>query len=384
MAYFSASIYRSSIDPGDRENEPGVDDPFWGRRLSGARLSTTVAGFGVLSGTYGCDGVAAQRALRWLGRHVVARSCGRVVFEGRVEQVARAADGVRVTCLGYYSSLDDLVFDKTYGKKGHVDVAALGQSIVSGYAPLLSGSDTFVTGTGLALAMGDYDGSESPKQVLEASLDASEDPDPVTYHAAVWDERRLWLVPEERALVSWTIPGRSLDGPIEFARDLRDLVSGVDVVYEQVRKTSTGTTSVRTVEKIADDPDIVAELGFRRRLAVSANKTVDTAAEAKVFGAAQLRQYRTGITAFSLRVGGLVLNHLGTPTPPQLMRAGGLARLGQTPGDEAALDDRYRLFFVAGTDWDVDSGRVTVQCEPIDELPNAAVVLASSGLRKAS
>lgn len=382
--YFSASLYRRSIDSHDRESEPGIDDPFWGRKLSSVNVSTTTAGFGVLSGRYGCDGVEAQRALRWLGRHVVAWSFGRVVFEGRIEQVQRSTDGVDVTCLGYYNSLDDLVYDATFGTDAKIDASALGQTIVQSYAPLLSANTALIKAPGLRLSMSDYDGAESPKQVLESSLDSSEEPNPVTYYAAVWDERTFWLAPQERALISWTIPGRSLSGPIEFGRDLQDLYSGVDVVYEQVVKTKKGTKSTRLVEKIADDPDIVAEIGFRRRLAVSANKTVDTTAEAKTFGAALVRQYRTGISSFSLRVGGLVMNHLGTPTEPHFIRAGCLARLEQAPGDEAALDDRYRLFFISGTDWDVDSGTVTVQCDPFDELLSSTPVFASSGLLKVS
>lgn len=381
MSYFQAALYRASV-AGDREGEPGVADPFWWRRLSGVRVSTTTAGFGVLSGRYGCAPVEARQALGWLGRHVKAWSRGQVVFEGRVEQVQRAELGVEVTAVGYYNALDDLVFDQKFG--GKVDAAGIAQAVLARYAPLLSADETFVRPVGFTLAMDDYDGAETPKAVLESSLEASEDPDPTPFYAMVRDERRLWLVPQERRLVSWTIPARALAGPVEFARDLQELYTSVVVVWEKPVKSGSGaSTPQRVTTPTPDDPDILRELGFRRVLSVSAGKSVDSEAEARTFGEATLRQYAAGITAFSLRVAGPVRNHIGSRVEPQFIRAGCLVRIEQAPGDEQLLDDAYRLAFVSEVEWDVDDGQVTLQCEAFDDLTASGTpVLASSGLWK--
>ncbi len=381
---FSAVLHNRAIDPKNRAEEPGIADCFFGERLEQVSITTTLGGFGALQARLLCEPAEAtdwQHRLFW---HLVATSYGERVYEGRLEQVSRAENGVQLAFIGYYNHLDDLPYNSK-AHTGDIEASALAIDIVHHYAPMLVDDTQFIKIPGLKLKGSDFDGGDTPKRLLESVLEGSDNPDPVPFYPMVRTNRRLWLVPQERALISWTIPSRSLSSPPAYTRDSQELYSAVKTLFERKVKSSSGTTTVRDDATTPDNATVLAELGGNRRvLTVSSNKSVNAADKALAWGTATLGDHLTGVTRFSLTVRGMVENHIGGLLEPWFMQAGALARLDGDPNDERVLDDAYRLFVIAETSWNVTSGEVTLQCEPIHgtQLDTAKNILASSGLVK--
>lgn len=384
MNGFAAQLHAGAINPNDREVEPPVFDPYFGERIRDATITTASGGYGAFSCKLACappEAAAWQHRLFW---HLTASSYGARVYEGRLETVSRVDGGVGLQWIGYYNHLDDLLV-KLHGTAADYDASAIVREVLASYAPMLSADTRFVTPPGFKLKALTYGGSDTAKQVLETALEGSDEADPVPYLVMVWDDRRAWLVPMERALVSWTIPAAALAGPPATTRDAQQLYTRAKTLFEQKQKTSTGATKrVQAEATCPDDPEVLAELGGNRReLAVTGGKSVGKPEDAVAWAQATLGEHLSGVTRFSLTVSGMVENHVGGLCEPWEIRAGQLVRLDADPNDERATDDVFSLAFVAETSWNVSTGQVTLQCEPIHGRSlQAQPVLASSGLAR--
>lgn len=386
MPFPQITLAHRAVDPLNRNVDPGVDDPYFGRRMSGVRITTTMLGFGELAGNVGCSRAEAERLKRRRGHHLACFYKGVTMFEGRLSQIEQAVGGAAIRATGYGAALGD------HGMHGTLPEGTDAGSIIlqalrgGNQAPLVRDDFSLVVeSTGLKVTATELDGSKSLLDVADDILSVSDDKSQRPFFLSVWDGRRVWLQGQEMATVGFTIPREAFTQIPRQAVHLDDEFTGVRVTYDAPGSGTTGQTQrVRTTSAMVVDHDRELALGFGRDTTVSGGKSITSEPQALAAARTELALLH-GVQNFDLTVAGRVLNHVGARVEPCFIRAGHLVRVEfALPDSLTSPDDLYRLAYVDETEWDLSSGRVKLRCSPMvgTLLATEATLLGTSGLQR--
>ena len=362
-------LHAGPISPNARDREPGVLLVLNDVLADAPTITTTTAGFGALTAPLALDGYEWERMKRRPLWHLTAWCRGRKVYEGRLE---RAGGNGTITGIGYYNSLDDRLYDGKFSDQ--VAASAIVKDIVKRPAASLDPTERYLLDTGIKVKVEDFDGTETCKQILEQVLDVSGYADPVPFLFALWEGRVAHLLPQETALISWTIPRSALEGAPTIMMDAMELYSQAVVRWEKPAESGSSGGSTEQTHRSPEDPLALRRLGgVTRQLSAGGGEFVDSKDEAEQLARAQLRQHQAPIAPFQVALSGPVYDHVGGLRDPWEIRAGCVVRLDLASGDSRYADDAYRLAFVNETSW--QGPRVQLNCEPLTGFrPDQATV----------
>ena len=288
--------------------------------------------------------------------HLRITDHGVLVWEGRVEDVKVAGNGIEMQALGYYRSLSDLPYTAAHASvTANTIVAALLAS-----APLLSSSTALIQSPGVTISES-YD-DEIPAEILDrlTHLGDSQTP-PRIWEACVWENRMLAFRPRGDAARAWYV-----DVPeLEVERTLQTLYNSAYGVYQDA-------SNLRAVTATATDTPSVNRWGLTRREAVNA-QTRDSALAAIVrdmmIEDAREPAVRAEVTIEA------VYDAAGAAYPGHAVRSGDTLTLRNLPPTLAVSLNRIRTFRVLSAHYDPLMRELKIT----PESPPASIVEQLSG-----
>lgn len=269
--------------------------------------------------------------------HVAVTWAGGVVWEGRLEDVAIVAGGLRLTALGYIRGYADAPYSTS-----HIGVTAssIVQALIASVSALnsfMSSSTVLVQNPGVTLAEVYED--QYPVDILDRLCNLGDSQTtPRLWEAGVWENRILHFRPRGDVARKWFIDVAAPD----IERTLDTLYNSVYAVYQD-------GGNQRAVTSTSADSTSIARYGLTRRAAVSL-QAIDATLAGKVRDA-YLADHKDPPVRAGLGFRRLY-DQFGTLWPAFAARSGDQVTIRNLPPTATSDIDRIRTFRLKETDYD--------------------------------
>ncbi len=302
-----------------------------------------------------------------------------IVWEGRVEDIYPGELGMRVRCLGYWSSM----FDQTHFERyWHISYTAteIITDVIADSSPDISTSTANLQDTVLDIAPQTFTDYEKPAQIVNAVLKYGDDQTPPrTWYFAVWENRVPYLFPKVTDTVDWEFELRDVArGGLTLSRSAANLWNSILAVYSAIDPEE--GPGARKATAFATDADSVAKYGTREfplSLAGASDAGAEAARDAALDDLKEPSQFAT--TKFDA----WAWDKGKRRRPLYMVRAGDVFRIRDLVPSEAMFTvpfpDSLRTFFIKETEYDADRNRLRIV--PDFESSALDIMVAREGLR---
>ena len=201
-----------------------------------------MGGFGDASFTIPVSGWNAVRWYRsYLGFHVVIFDhLGRRVYEGSIEDAEASADGVNITCLGYYSHAKELTHGMIYLAGDNVTPTQVIRDTVDiayNTDKLWQNDYSMIQKLTISLGAQDFTGGKKLQDAIDAAVkfgNGALHPRPMYF--ALWDHRRAYFYeePDVTAPPNWRVKMSDFSSSqgLSLSRTRANVWNKIQVVYD--------------------------------------------------------------------------------------------------------------------------------------------------------
>ena len=323
-------------------------------------------GFGDCSFTVPVSGWNAVRWYRsYLGFHIVIFDhLGRRVYEGSIEDAEAGADGVNITCLGYFSHAKELTHGMIYLAGDNVTPTQVIKDTVDiAYNTQMLWQNDYSMIQKLTITLGaqDFTGGKKLSDAIEVAIkfgNGAVRPRPMYF--ALWDHRRAFFYeePDIATAPAWRVMMKDFASSqgLSLSRTRANVWNKIQVTY--------------------DDPDIGtaftnwAENKDSQRLFRIREGTMNIGSTlpdiANLVRDLAINAYAFPDQSSTIAISGRVYNAAGAPDFPYMVRAGQMLQVmdydpsvAQLVGGSSGLDSS--TIFISRTNYNADSNTVDLE-----------------------
>jgi len=338
-----------------------------------AEMTSRFSGLGFDTGLHGGFGacsfkveVGGYNAIRWyrdyVGYHMVLFDhLGRRLYEGRVDSTDADTQGVRVSCVGYYSHAQDLTHGIIYPASTPTSISEIIEDTVD-LSDQWWANHARIKVTTTDITPQDFTGEQKLRDAIEQVTKFGDDGViPVPIYFAIWEHRlpHLFAEPDITAVEpDWQVFVRDFGGGqgLTLSRNRSQLYNKIQVLY--------------------DDPDIGATFTDWEEDSVS--QTLYGVREgslnigpalpgiADTMGELALHSYSKPTQSSQLGISGRVYTQAGAPDYPYMVRAGQLIRINDYDPSVAQLvsaesGEDAAISFITRTNYSADNNTLKVE-----------------------
>jgi len=323
-------------------------------------------GFFECSLLFPCDRVTAFDWYdTYLNYRLTVMEADMQVWDGRIEDLQIADDGIKVTARGYWQNSFDVPYNINYEAYTVKDIV---KAVLTAACSQISSDQSNIGDPGMTITIG-YQDNMYPGNIIE-DLGKLGDAGGTPWHIAIWDDKIPYYAARGTA-VTWKTNIRDVNnGGALPSRSLNEIWNEVGADYQ--------IAGARQATGLAVNAASKTKYGLTRAKYISAGSATENVAIA-------IRDTYLLDHADSPQQGNLRINNVrsvatgneNTPTPLWRVRAGDILRMNDLiPAASSASDsmDGLRIFHILETSYDYESNQLTIT--PDNPAPTLDVLLA--------